>query len=101
MIRHMLFWTFTEQIHAQNPDETIRVLQQSYANMVGKIPGLRCAEIGKNLAGGPYDIALYCELDSVDDLNAYQTHPLHLELKEMAKNWVEGRVCVDYEIKER
>ena len=98
MVRHILFLTFTDQIREEKADETIAFMQNAFDDMVGKIPGLRLAEIGKNFAGGPYDIVLYSEFDSPEALAVYQEHPLHLALKYQAKDWIAGRALVDYEV---
>ena len=55
MIRHILFWKYTDAVKAQHQEgEALKFLQNSVATMRGRIDGLLCIEIGLNLAGGDY-----------------------------------------------
>ena len=54
MIRHILFWKYTDAVKAQH--QALKFLQNSVATMRGRIDGLLCIEIGLNLAGGDYDL---------------------------------------------
>ena len=46
MIRHILFWKYTDTVKAEHKEaEALAFLQKSVATMVGHIEGLRCAEI--------------------------------------------------------
>lgn len=63
MIRHILFWKYTDAVKAQHQEaEALKFLQNSVATMRGRIDGLLCIEIGLNLAGGDYDLIFYAEL---------------------------------------
>ena len=56
MIRHILFWNFTEKVKiAHSEKQSLEFLQRSVATMNGHIEGLIRAEIGANTAGG-YDL---------------------------------------------
>ena len=53
MIRHILFWNYTEKVKEKHgEEEALRFMQDSVATMNGNIDGLLQAEIGKNIAGG-------------------------------------------------
>ena len=57
MIRHILFWKYTDTVKAEHKEaEALAFLQKSVATMVGHIDGLLCAEINTNTAGGEYDL---------------------------------------------
>ena len=46
MIRHILFWKYTDTVKAEHKEaEALAFLQKSVATMVGHIDGLLCAEI--------------------------------------------------------
>ena len=63
MIRHILFWKFTDQVKAEHREaEALAFLQNSVATMDGHIDGLLRAEIGTNTVGGDYDLVFYSEL---------------------------------------
>ena len=44
-----------------------------------------------------YTIALICDFDTIDDLNAYQVHPAHLEFGKFIGTVKTDRACIDYE----
>lgn len=97
MIRHILFWKFTDQIKAEHREaEALAFLQNSVATMDGHIDGLLCAEIGANTAGGDYDLVFYSELADESALKSFQNHPLHVAHRERCKDLVTGRLCGDF-----
>ena len=56
MIRHMIFWNLAEE----NADrvETERFLKETFAAMVGAVPGLRAAHIGFDQGLGTHGVGL-------------------------------------------
>lgn len=49
MIRHILFWNYTEKVKEEHTqEESLRFMQQSVATMNGNIEGLLHAEINRN-----------------------------------------------------
>ncbi|BEG98945.1 stress responsive protein [Bacteroides sedimenti] len=44
-----------------------------------------------------YDIALVSEFDSLEDVNYYAKHPLHVAAGKILAEVKENRACVDYE----
>lgn len=98
MIRHILFWKYTDTVKAEHKEaETLALLKKSVATMVGHIDGLLCAEINTNTAGGEYDLVFYSELRDADALQAFQNHPLHSAHRERCKALVTDRLCGDME----
>ena len=87
MIRHILFWNYTEEVKEKHgEEEALRFMQDSVATMNGNIDGLLQAEIGKNIAGG-YDLVFYAEF--TDEA------ALHVAHRERCKNIVTDRLCGD------
>ena len=98
MIRHILFWKYTDTVKAEHKEaEALAFLQKSVATMVGHIDGLRCAEINANTVGGENDLVFYSELRDADALQAFQNHPLHIAHRERCKALVTDRLCGDME----
>ena len=91
MIEHILLWQFTEQAKAEGAAEKLAYLQR-------RIEGLHRLRLLPNVNGGPYDLALIAEFDSMEAVRRYQQHPLHLDIQQTAKSWVTGRACVDVEM---
>jgi hypothetical protein len=43
-----------------------------------------------------YDLSLIFDFENMDDLNAYQKHPKHLEFGKFITAVRENRACIDY-----
>ncbi len=67
--------------------------------MKSKIPQLRYLEVGIDVLHSErsYDIALVTKFDSLDELEAYQQHPVHLEVAKYMTSVTESAAAVDYE----
>ena len=46
MVRHILFWKFSDAVNDQNRDEVLKMLRASVKSLEG-IPGLLSCEIGE------------------------------------------------------
>ncbi|MFD0697104.1 Dabb family protein [Paenibacillus sp. GCM10027628] len=80
--------------------ESVQATKRVLTNMEGKIPVLKHIEVGTDVLhlDRSYDIALITRFDSLEDLKAYDTHPLHEEVKVHMKSVLDGTsVCVDFE----
>ena len=79
----------------ENNEKARKVLD----GMAGKIPQLRHLEVGVNIVHSErsYDLALVARFDSVDDLQAYQNHPVHVEVVKYIQEVRQAAVVVDYE----
>lgn len=90
MIRHILFWNYTEEVKEKHgEEEALRFMQDSVATMNGNIDGLLQAEIGKNIAGG-YDLVFYAEFTDETVLKAFMNHPLHVAHRERCQKYRDG-----------
>ncbi len=69
------------------------------AGMAGKILQLRQLEVGVNLVHSEwsYDLALVARFDSLEDLQAYQVHPKHVEVVNYMRGIRQAAIAVDYE----
>ncbi len=97
MIKHLVMFYFTDKVTDKNRGEIARLISDSVKRMAqADIKGLIRMEPVSNMANGP-DIGLYCEFESPDDLNAYQTHPEHIRHKELTKDYCRDRIVIDWE----
>lgn len=57
-------------------------------------------EVGINVihSDRAYDLALYSQFKTLDDLQTYQAHPAHLKALDYIRSVVENVIAVDYEI---
>jgi hypothetical protein len=64
-----------------------------------KIKEIRHIEVGINIneSEQAYDVVLYSEFNSIEDLNIYQNHQEHLRVAEFVGKVREARVVTDYE----
>lgn len=80
--------------------ESVQATAEVLKNMEGKITVLQSIEVGTDVlhSGRSYDIALITRFHSMDDLNAYDTHPVHEAVKAHMKQVLDGTsICVDFE----
>jgi hypothetical protein len=94
MITHI---TLYKLVHA-NP-ETVEEARKMLASQEGKIPHFRDFEVGVNLFESyrSYDLALRAKFDSLEDLQAYQRHPAHVEVVKYLQGVRQSEITVDYE----
>jgi heme-degrading monooxygenase HmoA len=80
-------------------EETIEVARTALAGLKGPIPQLRHLEIGVNIVhtDRSYDLAVVAKFDSLEDLQSYQNHPLHVEVVKYMQENRRSSVSVDYE----
>ncbi|SMF78051.1 Stress responsive A/B Barrel Domain [Paenibacillus uliginis N3/975] len=95
MIKHIVFFKLKEPT-TDNIERTVQVLR----DMQGKIPQLRSLEVGSDIIRSErsYDLALITEVDSLEDLQAYNVHPVHQEVIRYISEVKESSISVDFEI---
>ncbi len=69
------------------------------AALEGRIESLRSLEVGVDVVRGErsFDIALVAKFDDLAGLEAYRSHPLHVEVANYIKGESEAVVSVDYD----
>jgi hypothetical protein len=98
VIKHIVMWN----VRGESPAEKaagIERLENAFASLRGKIPGLILLEIGVDSSRIDYacDVVLYSEFESRAALNAYGSHPEHLRVKSELADLRTARHQVDYE----
>ena len=93
MVKHIVLFTVKE---GQDKEQVAKIAASVLEPLVGKIDGLTHVEVRRTYAGA--DIALYCELESREAMDAYAVHPLHEEAKPHFFHLLAGRVAADYEV---
>ena len=94
MIKHIVFFKLKNR-SAESVAEAADVLR----SMDGKIEQLKSLEVGTDILRSErsYDIALTATVDTLDDLQAYQVHPVHQKIIEYINGVKEVSYAVDYE----
>ena len=93
MVKHIVLYTLKEDV---NKDDAVRLIASVLEPLVGRIPGLLHLEIRRAFKG--MDYALYSEFESREALEAYATHPLHMEAKGHFFHLLDSRVAADYDV---
>lgn len=94
MFTHIVFFKLKDR-----SPESVKVTYDVLKNMEGRIPQLRYIDVGMDVLhqGRSFDIALITRFDSLEDLNAYDMHPVHMVVKEHMGQVLESSASVDYE----
>ncbi len=94
MITHIVLFKLIDR----NP-ENIRRTREALDGLWGRVPQLKRLEVGVDVVRSErsYDLALVAEFSTLSDLEAYQSHPAHVEVLEYMKKVKESSITVDYE----
>jgi len=94
MITHIVFFKLKDR-----SPENIQRTRDVLAAMDGKIPQLRSLEVGIDVMRSErsYDLALVAKFDSLEDLRAYNDHPVHQEVLKYIATVKDISLAVDYE----
>ena len=86
MVKHLVMWNFREGFPEEKKEEKAREADERLKALVG-------------LPGSSRELLLISELETPEDLDAYQVHPLHVAVaEEVIKPAACDRVCFDYEM---
>jgi hypothetical protein len=99
MIKHIVLWTFKEQAEGKSKKENLRETKALLEGLKDKIEEVKHLEMGINFNPGlhAYDLALYSEFSSKEDLLTYTNHPEHQRVVEHLGRVRDQRIVVDYE----
>ncbi|SJN42431.1 Stress responsive alpha-beta barrel domain protein Dabb [Microbacterium esteraromaticum] len=99
MIRHVVSWKLAEEDAAVRGEQAAEVSRRLNA-LLGVIPELRAVTAGANIVHPDvnWDVTLVADVDTLDDLEAYQVHPAHQEVGAYIRSVVASRVAVDFEV---
>ncbi len=98
MVKHMIIWKFNEDIADKNAQGLI--IKNALEGLVGKIDGLKEMHIlTDKLPSSSGDIMMDSLFESVEALQSYQKHPLHVEIaNSLVRPCMQARLSLDYEI---
>ena len=88
---HIVFMKFPSRSIAEQVKEKL-------LGMEGKIPSLRSIEVGIDIVRSErsWDLSLLTRFDDRAGLDAYATHPVHLEVLNFIRAHVTQTAAVDY-----
>ncbi len=99
MIKHIVMWRLKDYANGASKEENAKKLKSSLESIKDEINEIKHIEVGIdiNRSDAAFDVVLYSEFDSVEDLQAYQNHPEHMKIVGFANEIRSERAVVDYE----
>ena len=99
MIKHIVLFKLKEELAIDEKKAVMTKFKNAIEALSAKISVIRKVEVGLNMnPSESWDIALYSEFDSLDDVKVYATHPDHVAAAGIIADAKESRSCVDYEL---
>ncbi len=100
MVRHIVFWKLAPAAAGANAEVNARKMKTMVEMLRESVPQVRHIEVGLdfNLSEAAWDVALYSEFDSPEDLAAYQAHPEHVKAAAFVAEVTTDRAVIDYEV---
>lgn len=96
MIRHIVMWKYKAELSVDDRKTLFEKLTEAAKNMNGNIKGLIKAELIANVnSEEKYDLCLYCEFETLSDIQSYQEDPVHIAFKDIIAGNVFDRACID------
>lgn len=96
MIRHIVMFRLKDEISK----DILPEVKACALSLRDKIPFIRSMEVHTGAADAPesnYDIVLICDFDSIEALDVYRDHPVHVAFREYITPLRELRACFDFE----
>lgn len=99
MVIHIVMFTLKDFAEGKAKSENLILMKEQLESLIDSVDLIRKIEVGLNINTNPaaYDIVLYSEFDSDEDLDAYQIHPAHRKVSDFIGKISDKRVVVDYE----
>lgn len=99
MIKHIVMWRLKDYANGASKEENAKKLKSSLESIKDEINEIKHIEVGIdiNRSDAAFDVVLYSEFDSVEDLQAYQRHPEHMKIVGFVNEIRSERAVVDYE----
>lgn len=101
MIRHIVMFELLEEAEGKSQKENTELARQKAELLREKVPTLKAYEVVTNSDKADqtnYDIALICDFEDMEGLNAYQNHPAHKAFGTFITKVRKSRACIDYEM---
>ncbi|MCM1107873.1 MAG: Dabb family protein [Clostridium sp.] len=98
MVKHIVLFQLDPSMDAVLKERVMHEFKEKIEALPAQIPFIRKVEVGFNVnPDEQFDLALYSEFDTLDDVRAYAVHPAHVVAAEVIKDYKRARSCCDYE----
>lgn len=101
MIRHIVMFALLEEAEGKSCEENLKLAVEKAEELRDKIPSLKRYQVVTNAPGADqtnFDIALICDFENQEGLDAYQNHPAHKAFGAFITGIRKSRACIDFEI---
>ena len=100
MIKHIVMWKLKNFAEGSSKDENALLVKSKLEGLKKKIKQVKVLEVGFNLntSSTTYDIVLYAEFETMEDLNRYKTHPEHKKVGDFVSKVRQERKAIDYTV---
>ncbi len=99
MVKHIVLFKLKDELGVEEKREVMSQFKMAIEALPAKISVIRKVEVGLNMnPSETWDIALYSEFDTLEDVKTYATHPDHVAAAKIIAEAKESRSCVDYEV---
>ncbi|AMM21890.1 stress responsive alpha-beta barrel domain-containing protein [Frondihabitans sp. PAMC 28766] len=97
-VKHIVIWGLAATDETEKA-EALATIESALTGLVGRVPSILSLTVGVN---GAYpdensDVAVVADFADYEGLEAYQTHPDHLEVAALIRTLVSSRAAIDYE----
>lgn len=96
MVKHFVLWTLKPEKKAEAA-AIAADLNEKFKGLLGVVDGLTDIEVGQNFGTGAFDLMLNSTFTTRGAVEAYQTHPAHVAIKNVVHTLVTAREAFDYE----
>lgn len=97
MVHHIVLWNFKAELSDEDRKTAGTVIREKLEAVKEKVDGVLSLEVVTDaLASSNKDIGLIARFESEEALNAYQTHPAHVEAGAYIRTVTCDRTCLDY-----
>jgi sporulation integral membrane protein YtvI len=99
-IRHIVMWKLKDSALGKDREANAEELKERLLALKPLIPQIQKIEVSfdTKVDKTAYDVVLISEFNSVEDLNAYKTHPDHVEVANFVKEITSSRAVSDFRV---
>ena len=94
MVCHIVMWNLKEE----NKEENALRIKQALEGLNGQIPGMKKLTVNRGYNEKGFDLCLYSEFETREDVLAYRDNPLHKACQQIVHAAMCERVVCDYEV---
>lgn len=97
-IRHIVMWKLSASTNDERTQQYLEI-KSALEALNGVIPEIKSLTVSQNIhkIGDNYDVVLDSVFDSISDVEAYASHPAHVEAGTVPKSYAVARAQVDFE----